>query len=72
MALFAANTGPAIPLRADKWDELATSMANATPTNIEGTSGQLDLILDAGFPMSPYEVWQVSDGGIRVLRLTTP
>lgn len=72
MAKMALSTGPAVQLRADKWAELSNALSQGTSTNIEGTSGPLDLDLDAGFAMSKYEVWQVSDGGIRVDRRVTP
>ncbi len=62
------STGPAIPLRADKWAELSDALARGTPTNVEGASGHLDFDLDAGAPSAPYEVWQVRDGGIHVVR----
>lgn len=61
-----------IPLRVDKWTEASNLLIQGLSINAEGTSGPLDFDLDAGVPAAPYEVWQVSDGGIRVLRLTNP
>lgn len=72
MAKMSLASGPPTQLRADKWAELANGLSMGTTTNVEGTSGPLDLNLDAGFAMSDYEVWQVRDGGIRVLRYDTP
>lgn len=72
MAKMSLSSGPPTQLRADKWAELANGLSMGTATNVEGASGPLDLNLDAGFAMSPYEVWQVVDGGIRVVRTTTP
>ncbi|MFT3711621.1 MAG: ABC transporter substrate-binding protein [Archangium sp.] len=72
MSKLALSTGPATQLRADKWAELSSALSSGVATNVEGTSGQLDLDLDAGFAMSPYEVWQITDGGITVRRLMSP
>lgn len=63
---------PPVPLRADKWLEASNNLSQGNAINIEGTSGALDFDLDAGAAISPYEIWQISDGGIRVLRLVTP
>lgn len=63
---------PAIPLRADKWIEASNNLSQGIAINVDGTSGALEFDLDAGAATSPYEVWQVTDGGIRVLRLTNP
>jgi branched-chain amino acid transport system substrate-binding protein len=72
MTRFALSTGPSIPLRSDKWSELADNLARGTPTNVEGASGPLDFSVDAGAPGAPYEIWKVTDGGIRVLRQVWP
>lgn len=72
MAKLSLASGPATQLRADKWQELQTALSGGIATNVEGTSGQLDFSLDAGFAMSPYEVWQVADAGIVVRRLMSP
>ena len=64
--------GPSTPVRADKWTEASNILLQGSSINIEGASGPLDFDADAGVPSAPYEVWQVSDGGIRVLRLTNP
>ena len=61
-----------IPLRADKWTEASNLLLEGKSINAEGSSGALDFDPGAGVPAAPYEVWQVSDGGIRVLRLTNP
>ena len=65
-------TGSSIPLRVDKWTEASNILLQGLSINVEGASGALDFDYDAGVPAAPYEVWQVSDGGIRVLRLTNP
>ena len=64
--------GASIPLRVDKWTEASNILLQGLSVNVEGASGTLDFDLDAGVPSSPYEVWQISDGGIRVLRLVNP
>ena len=65
-------TGSSIPVRVDKWTEASNILLQGLSINVEGASGALDFDYDAGVPAAPYEVWQVSDGGIRVLRLTNP
>ncbi len=62
--------GASIPLRLDKWTETSNILLQGLSINAEGTSGPLDFDPRTGVPAAPYEVWQVSDGGIRVLRLT--
>ena len=71
MGKLSAAIGP-IPVRADKWTEASNVLLSGLSINVEGASGALDFDYDAGVPAAPYEVWQVSDGGIRVLRLTNP
>ena len=61
-----------IPVRVDKWTEASNLLLGGQSINVEGASGPLDFDLDAGVPGAPHEVWQISDGGIRVLRLTNP
>ncbi|GMU59673.1 MAG: hypothetical protein AMXMBFR34_14360 [Myxococcaceae bacterium] len=63
---------PPLRLLASNWTELSTSLSSGTSVNVEGSSGALDYNLDAGTPSSPYEVWQVLDGGISTVRLVTP
>lgn len=72
MTRFATSSGPAIPFTAEKWTELADALSRGTTTNVEGTSGPLDFDADAGVPQAPYEIWQVADGGIRVVRQVWP
>lgn len=72
MTRFALSSGPSIPLRADKWTELSDSLARGTATNVEGASGPLNFDVDAGASGAPYEIWQVVDGGIRVVRQVWP
>lgn len=54
-----------------------TGMLNAmkagTSINIEGSSGKLDFVPDAGAPPSPIERWQIMpDGGFETKGLTEP
>ena len=72
MTKISALSQQPIPLRADSWTEASNNLAQGLSINAEGASGALDFDYDAGVPSAPYEVWQVSDGGIRVLRLTNP
>ncbi len=72
MGKLTNTTQQPIPLRADKWTEASNLLLEGKSINAEGSSGALDFDPDAGVPAAPYEVWQVSDGGIRVLRLTNP
>ncbi len=72
MAKLALSSGPPTLLRPTSWTDLNRNMAENVATNIEGTSGPLDFNLDSGFAGSPYELWQVSDGGIHVVRLINP
>ena len=68
-----SNTAQApIPLRADSWTEVSNNLLQGLTVNVEGASGPLDFDPVTGAASAPYEVWQVSDGGIRVLRLTNP
>lgn len=68
MVKLSLSAGPSTPFRASNWPSLALDLSRGTATNVEGASGPLDFVLDAGAPNAPYEVWQVTDAGIRVLR----
>ncbi|PZR05204.1 MAG: hypothetical protein DI536_32705 [Archangium gephyra] len=63
---------PATPLRADKWITLSDDLKRGTTVNVEGASGPLDFDLDAGVARSSYEVWQVFNNDIRVVRIVPP
>ncbi|MBL8917856.1 MAG: ABC transporter substrate-binding protein [Myxococcaceae bacterium] len=55
------------------WRDASAALMAGRSINVEGTSGSLDFDLDAGAPPSPYEVWQVTDGGtFTTLRLVNP
>jgi branched-chain amino acid transport system substrate-binding protein len=55
------------------WRDAAAALAEGKSINLEGASGALDFDLDAGAPASPYEVWQVTDGGtITTVKLVNP
>jgi branched-chain amino acid transport system substrate-binding protein len=72
MARVSQPGAPPLRLLASNWTELSTSLSAGNAVNVEGSSGALDFNLDAGTPSSPYEVWQVVDGGITTVRLVTP
>jgi branched-chain amino acid transport system substrate-binding protein len=63
---------PPLRLLASNWTELSTAMSSGASVNVEGSSGPLDYNLDAGTPASPYEVWQVLDGGLTTVRFVSP
>lgn len=69
--LSSTNQLPVL-LRSDSWTEPSNNLLQGLSVNVEGASGPLDFDLDAGVPSAPYEIWQVSDGGIRVLRQVNP
>jgi branched-chain amino acid transport system substrate-binding protein len=50
-------------LKSTGWRDASAALAAGRSINVDGASGQLDFDLDAGAPSSPYEVWQVTDGG---------
>lgn len=72
MRKLSSATQQPIPLQANNWTEASNNLLEGLAINAEGASSALDFDLDAGAPTAPYEVWQVSDGGIRVLRQTNP
>lgn len=72
MARVSETSLPPLRLLASSWTELSTSMSTGVAVNVEGSSGPLDYNLDAGTPASPYEVWQVQDGGLATVRLVNP
>jgi branched-chain amino acid transport system substrate-binding protein len=72
MGKLSTLTQPPVLLRADSWTQASNDLLQGLSLNVEGASGALDFDGDAGVPSAPYEVWQVSDGGIRVLRLVNP
>lgn len=72
MARLSDTTQPPLRLLASNWTELSTTLSSGVAVNVEGASGSLDYSLDAGTPASPYEVWQVLDGGLTTVRLVTP
>lgn len=72
MARVSEAGQPPLRLLGSNWTELSTSMSSGVAVNVEGSSGALDYNLDAGTPASPYEVWQVLDGGLTTVRLVNP
>jgi branched-chain amino acid transport system substrate-binding protein len=67
-----STSGAPLKLLPSSWTELSNDMLAGTAVNVEGSSGPLDYNLETGTPSSPYEVWQVLDGGITTVRLVTP
>lgn len=72
MARVSDTTQAPLRLLGSNWTGLSTSLGTGIAVNVEGSSGALDFNLDTGTPASPYEVWQVLDGGIQTVRLVTP
>lgn len=72
MARVSTPGAPPMVLLANKWLEASGKMSAGLEINVEGSSGLLDFDLQTGTPSSPYEVWQISDGGINTLRLVNP
>lgn len=67
------GTGMSFRLSPMTWRDASAALAAGRSVNLDGTSGQLDFDLDAGAPASPYEVWQVTDGGsFTTVRLVNP
>lgn len=67
------GTGTSFRLSPMTWRDASAALAAGRSVNLDGTSGQLDFDLDAGAPASPYEVWQVTDGGsFTTVRLVNP
>lgn len=59
-------------LRGSTWAEVARLLAAGSSLNAEGASGKLDFDLDAGAPATPYELWQVADGGFTTVGFVDP
>lgn len=72
MSRLSSTTQLPVLLRADSWAEPSNNLLQGLSVNVEGASGPLDFDADTGVPSAPYEVWQVSDGGVRVLRQVNP
>lgn len=72
MTRLSATSQQPVLLRADGWTEPSNNLLQGLSVNVEGASGPLDFDPDAGVPNAPYELWQVTDGGIRVVRLVNP
>jgi branched-chain amino acid transport system substrate-binding protein len=63
MTRLSVGTGMSFQLKSTGWRDASAALAAGRSINVDGASGQLDFDLDAGAPSSPYEVWQVTDGG---------
>lgn len=72
-ALTKVSSGTSFRLSPMTWRDASAALAAGRSVNLDGTSGALDFDLDAGAPASPYEVWQVTDGGsFTTVRLVNP
>lgn len=70
---MSVGTGMSFRLSPMSWRDASAALAAGRSVNLDGTSGALDFDLDAGAPASPYEVWQVTDGGsFTTVRLVNP
>lgn len=68
-----ATSGTTYRLGPGTWRDASAALSQGRTVNLEGASGALDFNPDAGAPSSPYEVWQVTDGGtFTTVRLETP
>ena len=68
-----SSTGPATNLEPAAFSAMRNTISGGQSFNIEGNSGKLDFIPDAGAPFSLIEVWRVeSDGGFTTVRLIDP
>jgi branched-chain amino acid transport system substrate-binding protein len=73
MTRLSVGTGMSFQLKSTGWRDASAALAAGRSINVDGASGQLDFDLDAGAPSSPYEVWQVTDGGsFTTVRLVNP
>jgi branched-chain amino acid transport system substrate-binding protein len=69
------SQGSPIVLSPDNFLSGVSALQGGSGINVEGASSPLDLDADAGCPTaasSPYELWQVSDGGFITSQIITP
>lgn len=73
MVALSSRSGPSYRVGPTTWRDASAALAQGMSINLEGASGGLDFDLDAGAPASPYEIWQVTDGGtFTTVRLVNP
>ncbi|MBM4783871.1 MAG: ABC transporter substrate-binding protein [Archangiaceae bacterium] len=73
MVALSSRSGPSYRVGPTTWRDASAALAGGMSINVEGASGGLDFDLDAGAPASPYEIWQVTDGGtFTTVRLVNP
>lgn len=66
------STGPTINIEPARFSDLRNALTAGQAINIEGNSGALDFIPDAGAPFSLIEEWRIADGGFSVVTLIDP
>jgi branched-chain amino acid transport system substrate-binding protein len=72
-AMGLVETGQMLEIRPTDYASMSTALAAGMSINVEGNSGHLDFIPDAGAPLSPIEIWEIgADGGIQTLRTVDP
>jgi branched-chain amino acid transport system substrate-binding protein len=72
-AMSLVSSGPTLEIRPTDYVSMSNALASGMSIDVEGNSGPLDYIPDAGAPYSPMEVWQViDDGGFQTNKLVNP
>jgi branched-chain amino acid transport system substrate-binding protein len=72
MGLVSAAATP-INLQPTDYVQMSNDLATGAAINVEGNSGHLDYIPDAGAPISPMEIWSVeADGGFKTRNVVDP
>ncbi|MBL8954407.1 MAG: ABC transporter substrate-binding protein [Myxococcaceae bacterium] len=67
------STGPAVTIEPSQFSALRNTFTAGQTVNVEGNSGKLDFIPDAGAPVSPIEQWRIEgDGGFTTVQLVDP
>jgi branched-chain amino acid transport system substrate-binding protein len=62
-AMNLVSSGPMLELRPTDYVSMSNALASGMSINVEGNSGHLDFIPDAGAPYSPMELWEIEDDG---------
>lgn len=67
------STGPAVNIEPASFSSMRNTISAGQPLNVEGNSGKLDFIPDAGAPYSLIEQWRIeADGGFSIVSLIDP
>lgn len=66
------STGSQYNLEPSQFSAMRNVISAGQGINVEGNSGHLDFIADAGAPFSPIEVWRVDDAGFTTVNLVDP